>query len=156
MRTLLFLLLASGCSLHAQSSGVLIGSKSGARMMGDDGRVWRLHPGESAPIFESATGVTVRVEGPRLGHRLWIRSWTITDGGDGSAPFVGTLRRFGSQWLVDDLNSGSTVTLVPESLGDLVEAEGRLVMISGYVVGAHRVNVVRWTLLGLDGNNVEN
>ena len=78
---------------------------------------------------------------------LWVQGWRITDGGDGSAPFVGTLRRFGSQWLIDDLNSGVTVALVEDSLGGLQNHEGALVMVSGYVVGAHRINVVRWQLL---------
>ena len=115
--------------------------------MGHDGRVWKLSAGEHAEVLENAPGVSVQVSGARLGRRLWVDGWTITDGGDGSAPFVGRLRRFGSQWLIDDLNSGSTVVLLEKSLGDLREHEGSMVMVSGFVVGAHRINVVRWTIL---------
>ena len=152
MRLELLLLLALGCSLHATPSGVLMESDGGTQMMGQDGRPWRLQAGDHREVLEGAVGATVQLEGVRLGRRLWVRDWRITDAGDGSAPFVGQLRRFGSQWLVDDMNSGSTVVLVEESLGELVQHEGSLVMISGYVVGAHRVNVVRWTLLGHDSS----
>jgi len=148
MRFALFVVLSLGCSLHGTTSGVLMESGSGARLMGQHGKVWRLSTGEHGPVLDHAAGVSVQIGGPRLGRRLWVRDWVITDGGDGSAPFVGSLRRFGSQWLIDDLNSGSTVVLVEASLGDLQLHEGSLVMVSGYVVGAHRINVVRWTLLG--------
>jgi hypothetical protein len=39
------------------------------------------------------------------------------------------------------------VVLLEKSLGDLREHEGSMVMVSGFVVGAHRINVVRWTIL---------
>lgn len=147
MRACLLMLLCAACSLQHQQSGVLMEAATGAKMMGQDGREWRLVPGEHAPVLQRASGVSIQVAGPRLGHRLWVRDWTITDGGDGAAPYVGTLTRFGGQWVMEDLNSGSTIVFVEASLGDLRVHEGRLVMISGYVVGAHRVNAVRWTLL---------
>ena len=122
-------------------------SDHGARMMGDDGREWRLVSGTHAAVLENAHGVTVQLEGARLGRTLWVNHWTITDGGDGSSPYVGTLRRLGQQWMLDDLNSGSTIIFVDQSLGALTDYEGHIVMVSGFVTGAHRINAVRWTVL---------
>ena len=136
-----------GCSLHAAPSGVLARMDGKTHLMSDNGRELRIVAGEHSPILDHAVGVSVQLTGVRAGRRIWVDTWKITDGGDGSAPFVGELTQFGSQWVIEDLNSGSTVVLVEESLGDLKAHEGQLVMVSGYVVGAHRINVVRWTLL---------
>ena len=136
-----------GCGTNKAISGVLMPPDKQPMMMGNDGREWRLISKEADPILRGAMGASVQVTGTRLGRNLWVKDWKITDGGDGSAPFVGVLRRFGSQWLVDDQNSGVTISLVEESLGSLAEHEGEMVMFSGYVVGAHRINVVRWSLI---------
>lgn len=138
------------CRANMPVSGVLMPAEQHPMMMGQDGREWRLIAGDADSILRGAMGASVQLTGARLGRTLWVQDWKITDGGDGSAPFVGELRRFGSQWLVDDQNSGTTISLAEESLGSLSEHEGEWVMISGYVVGAHRINVVRWSLIDGD------
>jgi hypothetical protein len=88
------------------------------------------------------------VEGPRRLRTVAVRQWVVTDAGDGSAPFIGTLTREGMRWFVDDMQTGVRVYLDEASLGDLRQHVGRTVLVAGYVSGPHKVNVVRWRLLG--------
>ena len=112
-----------------------------------EGQRIRVQPTEAGAPLRHLEGTRVEVTGRGSGRRLRPSSLKVLDAGDGSAPFFGVLRRYGSNWLLDDQNSGSTIQLVEESLGELTGQEGRLVLIIGYVSGAQRVNVVMWKVL---------
>jgi hypothetical protein len=104
--------------------------------------------GEDAALFSDLGGCRVMVEGPRRVRTLIVRDWVVTDAGDGSAPYVGLLRREGLRWFVEDRQTGATFFLEEASLGELRDHMGRTVLITGYVTGPNTVNVVRWRLLG--------
>jgi len=137
-------LLLFACAAHMQRVGLVEVDGARVLLVEPDGRELRLLPGEHTETFSHFDGLGVRVSGRRLGGRVLVSDWTITDGGDGSAPFVGVLRRYGSHWMIDDRATGSQLILVEETVGELARHEGQLVMVAGFVVGAHRVRVVAW------------
>jgi len=141
-----FLLLA--CAAQIQRVGLVEVDGSRVVLVEPDGRELRLMAGEDATTFSHFDGLGVRVTGQRIGRRVVVRDWTITDAGDGSAPYVGHLKRYGSHWMIDDQATGSQLILVEETVGELARHEGQLVMVAGFVVGAHQVRVVAWRALG--------
>lgn len=143
----MLVLLLVACSLHAPQTGLVQTGSGDLLMVGEHGERFRVVAHEEAAALQHLEGCTVEVSGPRLGRRIWVDDWKVLDAGDGSMPFVGVLRRDGMQWTLRDRNSGSTVRLDPASLAGLEAHEGDPVMIIGYVLGAHRVNVVRWKAL---------
>lgn len=113
-----------------------------------EGPAVRLVAGAPGIPLDKLDGYGVTVDGERLGRRLRVTTWEVTDGGDGSAPFVGILTRAGLQWELHDPKSGSVFRLVDRSVGDLAAHSGELVVVSGFVAGPHEINVVRWRALG--------
>lgn len=140
-------LLLLACAAQVQRLGLVDVHEEQVLLVEPDGRSLRLLAGEEAEAFRHMDGLGLRVEGRRVGRRLFVRDWSITDAGDGSAPFVGRLRRYGSHWMLDDRSSGSSFILEEETVAPLVSCEGRLVMVAGVVVGAHRVRVMAWRAL---------
>jgi hypothetical protein len=139
----------SGCATTARYRGLVDASdERGVRLVESSGQTWKLATGEDAPLFADLGGCRVMVEGPRRGRSLLVRDWVVTDAGDGSAPYIGTLNRVGLRWSVEDRQTGATFFLEEESLGDLSAYVGRTVLVAGYVTGPNRVNVVRWRVLG--------
>lgn len=136
-----------GCSLHAVQTGLVQSGDAGLGLVGDTGRRASLVARDDAAPLHHLEGCTVEVRGLQLGRRLWVDDWKVLDAGDGSMPFVGVLRRDGMQWSLRDRNSGSTVFLDPDSLAGLEAHVGEPVLLIGYILGAHRVNVVRWKSL---------
>ncbi|MEC7948049.1 MAG: hypothetical protein VX265_10805 [Myxococcota bacterium] len=143
----MLLMLLVACSLHAPHTGLVQTGSGDLLMVGEHGERFRIVAREDASPLQHLEGCTVEVSGPRLGRRIWVDDWKVLDAGDGSMPFVGVLRRDGMQWSLRDRNSGSTVRLDPASLAGLEVHEGSPVLVIGYVLGAHRVNVVRWKAL---------
>ncbi len=140
-------LLLLACAAQIQRVGLVEVDGSRVVLVEPDGRELRLLAGDDATTFSHFDGLGVRVSGQRIGRRVVVRDWTITDGGDGSAPYVGRLRRYGSHWMIDDRATGSQLILVEETVGELARHEGQLVMVAGFVVGAHQVRVVAWRAL---------
>ena len=149
IRDLLVLaVLLSGCAIRTHRSG-LIDTSSDPRLVlvEQTGRTTRLVTDDFAGELHYLSGCTVQVEGPRLGRRLYVRRWKVTDAGDGSEPYVGVLRRVGARWAIDDWNSGSLIFLQPASVGTLSQHSGQPILIVGYVVGAQEVAIVSWRVL---------
>ena len=143
----MLLTLLLGCSLHGARTGLIQTPGDSVELVGETGeRFTVVARGASAPL-QHLEGCTVEVIGARLLRRIWADDWKVLDAGDGSMPFVGVLRRDGMQWTLRDRNSGSTILLDPDSLGGLEAHNGDPVLLVGYVLGAHRVNVVRWKAL---------
>lgn len=139
---------SSGCAAKAQYRGLVDAAGSRVQLVEASGRSWMLSTGEDAPLFADLGGCRMTVEGPRRGRTVVVRAWAVTDAGDGSAPYIGTLVREGLRWSVQDRQTGATLFLEEGSLGDLQDHIGRTVLIAGYVTGTNTVNVVRWRLLG--------
>ena len=108
----------------------------------------RLSTGEDAHLFADLGGCSVIVEGPRRAGKVVVKEWVVTDAGDGSAPYIGTLQREGMRWFVDDRQTGARIYFSEGSLGELSQHRGRTILVAGYVMGPNTVNVVTWRLLG--------
>lgn len=140
-------LLLAACAAHVQRAGLVEVERGHPVLLEADGSHWRLEAGADALTFENLRGCGVSVRGTRVGRRIVVGQWRVVDAGDGSEPWVGRLTRVGARWLVDDRNSGTSVSLDASQMAGLDAYEGHLVLIVGYVVGTHEIRVVSWRLL---------
>ena len=147
MKALIFPLLLVGCAIHAQREGLVSVDGSRVTLMDVDGRLLTLSATGEAAAVRYLDGCIVEVTGTRFGERMAVRGWEVRDAGDGSAPFVGVLEHFGSNWVVKDRTTGQPILLEEASVGALAGAAGRLVLVRGYVVGVQTIRVVDWRLL---------
>ena len=137
-----------GCAISASHSGLIQTDDDHIRLIREDGRSLQLMSTQTNVDAKHLEGCTLTFTGHRVGGRVWLGAdWRVLDAGDGSMPFVGTLQRDGLQWRLRDRNSGSVFYLDPDSLGGLEQHADQMVLIVGYILGAHRVNVVRWKAL---------
>lgn len=135
------------CALSAHRTGLIAAGEDEVVLTEAAGRAVRIRARGSAAPLAHLDGCVVEVRGPRLGARLYPRRWTVLDAGDGWPPFVGILRRYGGNWVIDDRMTGRVVVLSPLSVPQISEAEGHLVLISGVVDGPEQVRVMRWRRL---------
>ncbi len=112
-----------------------------------EGRSYKLALGAEGASLSALGGCAVEVEGVRLADRLVVRDWTVVDGGDGSVPYVGPLVQHGSNLLLEDRGSGMPLLLDPSSASKLAPHAGRLLMVTGYVVGTQELHVVEFRVL---------
>ena len=143
--TFLFAMLACAGTWRA---GVVTTAGDELVLVEPEGRTSGLRGGSSMEVLQALTGCGVEVRGPRLAGGVVVRDWRVTDAGDGQPPYVGVLRRYGGNWIVDDRNSGQPVILEYTTVGALTEAEGQLVLVQGLVVGAQTVRVMGYRVLG--------
>lgn len=136
-----------GCAISAHRTGLVRIDEERVVLVESTGRMFRVSPRGEGAILAELEKCLVDVHGLRLGRTLWVRSWTVIDAGDGSPPYVGVLRRYGGNWLLEDQGSGQKILLDPKTVGRLADEEGRMVLIRGMVVGAHVVAVVAWRAL---------
>lgn len=145
-------LLLTGCSLRASRAGLLDVEPSRMVIIEQDGRRSRLVTDAYGAELHYLDGCSVEVSGPRLGKRLYVREWVVTDAGDGSQPFVGPLVRMGARWAIEDWSSGTTVMLAGGNLSGLAAHAGQSVLVVGFVAGPQEVTVVSWrALAGAEG-----
>ena len=130
-----------GCSLNERRNGLLLKQNNKVILQTIQGESYHIHAGKDQKYLAQLEGCQLRVISKRLGKHLWIDEWTIQDAGDGSAPFLGMLERKGLQWVMKDLNSKAIYIL--EDLEKYTSpAQGEVVLVAGYIVGAHRIKVV--------------
>lgn len=141
---MLLLTLALGCALSAHRVGLIHADGDAVELQEPDGRTFTIPPSGDGALFGALDRCVVDVRGPRLGRRLWVRDWQVQDAGDGSPPFVGRLRRYGGNWMIDDRRTGQPIVLDGKTVGQLAAWEGKLVLVRGLVVGAQTVAVVAW------------
>ena len=141
----LFLL---GCGLHAEVAGVVRVS-DGSRVHVDalSGESYRLSLSGDAAWLHDLEGSSVWVQGTRLGQKIWVGEWRVVTGADGSAPYLGWLRRHGANLVLSDRNSGAEYVFDPSSFAVLEEAAGQVVLVTGFVVGPHTLRVVDWRVV---------
>ncbi len=106
------------------------------------GKKYRLLLGDEGQPLRYLDGCVVDVEGHLLGRRVVVREWSVITASDGSAPFVGRLRRRGSNLVMEDRNSGSIVMLEADPALGLARWVDQPVMVVGYITGPHQVQVV--------------
>ncbi len=128
-----------------ESSGE--GEVSGPQLETLEGRTIALRSTEEMELLRSLDGCTVEVEGPVMARSMLVQQWVVLDAGDGSVPYVGLLRQHGSNMVIDDRSSGMPLVLNDASAARLGGYIGKVVMISGYVVGAQLLHVVNFRVL---------
>ena len=143
----MFWILLTGCALTTRQAGLLEVDSQRLLLHQPSGKTVALVPGADDPELHHLGGCTIEVEGTRIMGRLTVRKWRVTDAGDGSQPFIGQLTRPGSQYFLQDWNTGTTLILNPESIGLLSDHVGDTVLIVGFVSGAQEVSVVSWRSL---------
>jgi hypothetical protein len=148
---LLQLLIAGGCMATHRGLVSVPGSASheraGVQLSTPEGRVLDLRSTEELRVLRALDGCTVEVTGPLLARSLLVEDWRVLDAGDGSAPYVGTLRQHGSNLVIDDRNSGMPLVLDQASADRLAQHAGSQVMISGYIIGAQLLHAVTFRIL---------
>lgn len=143
----MLLILLAGCTLTTRRVGLLEVDNTRLMLHEPTGRTTVLMPGSDDPELAHLSGCSVEIKGARLGPRMTVRQWRVTDAGDGSLPFIGQLQRPGAQYFIEDWNTGSTIFLNPLSVGQLSQHVGDTVLIVGFVSGAQEVSVVSWRSL---------
>jgi hypothetical protein len=134
-----------GCALNRPEIGLVIANDDLPKLATVDGKVYNLHLGPDGEYIKKLGGCQVRIEGLVLHREFWVKNWKVTDGGDGSAPFIGFIEKKGMHYYLKDFNSGSLIML--ENIEELSEHESRAVLVVGIVSGAHKVKVMSWRLL---------
>ena len=136
-----------GCTLSGHQMGLIKTERSAVQLSTIEGKQFMLYLGADKKYIQHLDGCQLKVEGVQLHRHFWVQKWKVTDGGDGSAPFIGILERKGIQFFINDINSGSTVLL--EKVGKLSEHVGKPVLVVGVVIGSHQVKVMSWRLLDI-------
>ncbi len=117
------------------------------RLRTPEGRSFALRSPDEIEILRALSGCTIQVSGAAMFGSLVVQDWTVIEAGDGSAPYVGTLRQHGSNVVIDDRHSGMPLVLDEFSAARFGSHTGQVVMISGYVVGAQLLHVVNFRVL---------
>ena len=157
----IFVLLYSlGCSLHYNAKGLLFQADLTSKSIDDslsvgtsEGDVFRLHLGEDSVYFSHLLGCGAEMTGVRFAKHLWVESWTITDAGDGSAPYLGILLEKYGRLMIHDINTDTDVELILSHTDvNLWAYVHQPVLVTGIVVGPHVVQVMSVKILS---NGVE-
>lgn len=146
----MLLALLTGCALSASRTGLVRPEGDRVLLETYEGRRVVLALDAEAEPVRYLEGCVVVVEGPRLGRRVWVEDWYVQDAGDGSSGFVGLLRRHGSNLVIEDRNTGTTLRIDDLSAARLRGMEGHTVLLMGHVVGGGIVEVVGVRLLEAD------
>ncbi len=150
--TLTVLLLAvlptAGCvASHKGLVEASAGHEDAAQLRTATGRTFALRSTEEAELLRALEGCTIQATGPMVAGSMVVQEWTVIEAGDGSAPYIGLLRQHGSNLVIDDRNSGMPLVLDEASAARLARHAGKVVMISGYVVGAQLLHAVNFRIL---------
>ena len=140
-----------GCALQSEVAGVVrVQDGSGVHLDAMSGESVRLSLSGDAAWLSDLNGASVWVAGPRLGQRIWVGDWRVVTGADGSAPYLGLLRRHGANLVLADRNSGAEYVFDPSSYSQLESSAGKIVLVNGFVVGPHMLHVVDWRVMEVE------
>ena len=138
--SLLLVFIATAWSAHRTG---LIEVRDGAVTLREPtGQVSTVAPRGEGQVMARLGGCIVEVSGLHLGRRQWVRKLSVVDAGDGTPAYMGVLRRYGGNWLIDDVNSAATLKVQPPTSLDLAPYDGQRVLLSGVVVGAQTLRVI--------------
>lgn len=112
-----------------------------------DERDYRLETSEEAQLLQAMDDCTVQVDGVRRGRTLKVQDFEVIAAQDGSAPFVGTLRRDGSRTELILRGSGMRLIMVGPGAELLEPHIGQAVMVLGFASGPHELTVMSFVPL---------
>ena len=137
--------LALGCAT-VQTQGVLEIQAEQALLHSDE-RDYRLLLQDEMFALNAMDDCTVQIDGVRRGRKLVVQDYQVIAAQDGSAPFVGVLRRNGDK--VDLILRGSGMRLVMVGPGAqlLQSYVGESVMVLGFASGPHELTVMTFVVL---------
>lgn len=140
-------LIFAGCPYH--ETGLVHATEGGPSLEAMTGPEVRLVlVGADAAPVSRLDGHQAEIWGTRIARRVRVTDWKVPEGLHGFQAWVGPLERRGAQLGLTDRNTGAYVLLddaAQEALGPFV---GGVVLVEGYVQGAHRVQVVYYRDLG--------
>ncbi len=140
------LLAQAGCA--AQTMGIVHpAAPRGVVLDTPQGERYRLGLPRDAHPMRWLDGHLVEVEGTRIFKHLRVEGWSVLEGRHGLPVWVGPIEVRGSQVGMQDRNSGSFVFLDERAVPVLSPHAGRVVLVEGYVEGAHRIRVVYFRIL---------
>ena len=131
-------LLATGCATHA--IGLI--EPEGPTLVTQEGKEYRLVLGPDSRPIAALDGHTVEIDGLRSGRRLRVTDWSVLEGVHGLPTWVGVLERHGGNLGLLDRNSDAYYLVAPEAIDVLTPFVGQVVLLEGFVEGAHVVRVV--------------
>ncbi len=118
-----------------------------AALIQPDGRRHPLALRDDAFWLRDLGGCSVQIEGREGIRRLHVERWVVTDAGDGSQPYLGTLERAGLQVILRDRQTQAAFILDPETVGELADHIGAPVLVVGFIAGPNRLRVMSWRAL---------
>ncbi len=136
--------LGVGCVHRGPMVGLVSQEEGQAWLQTASGARLRIAEAGEGLVLGGLTGCEVEVEGNQLGKRLRVQEWSVRSAPGGGQPFVGRLRLFGSNWLIDDRSTGRPVIVDLSAHPELARHQGEIVLVVGYVVGAQTVRPVHW------------
>jgi hypothetical protein len=137
----------AGCVGFGHKVGHIEADGLGATLRTPQGRAWDLGRGTEDKPVERLGGCIVEIHGFWIGSRFFVSDWRVTDGGDGTVPFVGHLRWHGGRLRLDDRSSGMPILFDLESEPSLLPKVGSMLLLSGYIVGPQTLHVMRVRVL---------
>jgi hypothetical protein len=142
------MLLAAGCAAHVL--GVVEQKPTGLTLTTPVGKEIRVVLLDEARPLRFLDGHLVEVWGVRVGKTVKVNDWKVQEGLHGLSVWVGPLEERGVQLGMHDRNSGAYYLFDEEAARDLARYAGKMVLVEGYVVGAHEVRVVYYRVLAED------
>ena len=136
-------LILTGCLQSV--NGVLVDEDEKTRLYRASGPPLTLVLDDDSAALGHLQDCTVELEGQKLGRRYRVEDWRVLAAADGSAPFIGVVRRDGDRLLLHDHNSGATYVLTGQE--ELRAFEGRPLMVIGFVTGPQVIQVMGWRVL---------
>lgn len=148
------------CSLHYNAKGLIFQPEpipdlhtSNIYIGTSEGDVFRLRLGEDGLYFPKLLGCGAEVTGVRVGKQIWVDSWTVTDAGDGSAPFLGVLKEKYGRLMLHDINTDTEIELILTHIDTNVwDFVHQPLLVTGIVIGPHQVQVMSVKVLVDDSN----
>lgn len=138
-------LIASGCLWHGE--GLVHGGERGPTLEGPTGERYKLALDEESGGLAYLDGLVVTVDGRRVGRRLKVEEWHILGGLHGMPVWFGRLERRGAKLGLQDRNNGGFYLVARSAEASLAPQLGKQVMLEGYVVGTHLIEVTDWRVL---------
>lgn len=116
-----------------------------------DTRDYRLVTEGDAQMLQAMDDCTVHIDGVRRGRSVRVQDFEVIAAQDGSAPFVGTLRRAGERTELILRGSGMRLIMVGPGAELLAPHIGQPVMILGFASGPHELTVMSFVPLAPQG-----
>jgi hypothetical protein len=136
----LWILLVLACAADMARTGLVTTSGLGVSVTTPAGKTTRLVLEGDARAIARLQGCVVDLRGQRVVGGLRVGAWSVRDAGFGSQPFVGTMRRTLTGWVLDDRTTGSVLRIA--DVGPNEPVHGSMVLINGLVVGYHELQPI--------------